>query len=152
MTMLEDDLIDLDPGDSLEKGRPAFLTGLCITSWVGCGLILLTTLYSLYMVGSASFSSFDGAIRLLQTFGFTALCAFGAFGMWQLKKWGFYLYLVGELGPVGFTIWEYYKLTQDTAFAGIGINSLIFSLSGIITFGIPLIFCILYGTNFKHLR
>jgi hypothetical protein len=66
-----------------------------------------------------------------------ALCVFGAIQMRQLKKQGYFLYLIGELLP----------LVAVFLFMGIG------ALKGFgaITLVIPLVFIILYTMQRKHL-
>jgi hypothetical protein len=74
---------------------------------------------------------------LLITLVALALCVFGAIQMRQLKKQGYFLYLIGELLP----------LVAVFLFMGIG------ALKGFgaITLVIPLVFIILYTMQRKHL-
>lgn len=87
-------------GSTQQKGRPTFLTVLCILTFVGSGLGLLGGLFGLLGLGflSSLSASVEGdmlwaVIALVSS----ALCLFGAIQMWGLKKIGFSLYLVGSV-------------------------------------------------------
>lgn len=91
---------NLDAGTPQQKGRPTFLTVLCILTFVGSGLGLLGGLFGLLGLGflSSLSASVEGdmlwaVIALVSS----ALCLFGAIQMWGLKKMGFSLYLVGSV-------------------------------------------------------
>lgn len=67
------------------------------------------------------------------------LCIVGAVMMWQLKKMGFYVYVVGELvAPILAIV-----LLGSTAMAGA------MAVLGLI---IPIVFVVLYGLNLKHMK
>lgn len=67
------------------------------------------------------------------------LCAYGAAQMRGLKKLGFYIYLIGELVLPVLTIMIFIGLSYYSA------TTLLF------TFGIPVLFIILYATQLKYL-
>ena len=69
-----------------------------------------------------------------------AFCLAGAFMMWNLKKTGFYLYIVGTLVAI------------VSPFIIYGTNNLISIMSSIGVGFIGLVFIILYGVNVKHMR
>ncbi|MCC7301926.1 MAG: hypothetical protein IT233_04735 [Bacteroidia bacterium] len=153
MTRLEDELLDLEPGESLEKGRPSFLTGLCILSWAGCAFSFLTGAWALIQVmelgGVGALMPAYYILFQVLTLTLIILCAAGVFGMWKLKRWGFFVYLIGEFGPVTINV-----ITVVSQLQGLdtGFNSMLFSFSGITSLIIPVVFSVLYGINFRHLR
>lgn len=69
-----------------------------------------------------------------------ALCLAGAFMMWQLKKTGYYIYIVGTLVGV------------ISPFIIYGSNNIMSIFSSVIVGFIGIIFVILYGVNLKHMR
>lgn len=82
------------------KGRPTFLTVLCILTFIGSGLGLLGGLFGL--LGASFFIALPGAAggtTLIVIIGLLAsiLCLFGAIKMWGLSKQGFTLYLFGAI-------------------------------------------------------
>jgi len=78
----------------------------------------------------------------LMVIGFiaTVACIIGAMWMRKLKKEGYYLYLAGEILPLiaGFI------LMGTAQFTGV--------VSMVIALAIPIVFIILYTTNFKYLK
>lgn len=85
---------------SQAKGRPTFLTVLCILTFIGSGLGLLGGLFGL--LGASFFIALPGAAggtTLVVIIGLLAsiLCLFGAIKMWGLAKQGFTLYLLGAI-------------------------------------------------------
>lgn len=67
-----------------------------------------------------------------------ALCVYGALQMRQLKKQGYYLYLIGEILPyVGSLIF-----LGMASFTGVGLYAM----------AIPVLFIILYTTQLKYLH
>ena len=158
MEDLERELLDLEPGQSLEKGRPSFLTGLCITSWAGCGLMLIYSIWQLFMYSQLSNSAFGIDMSDLMTAIFIDIAgiiivAISIFGIWNQKKWGFFLYIPGELMPA---LSGLFMLGALQGISGVEINldviqAWLFSFSGILSFWIPLIFIIAYATHYKFL-
>lgn len=67
-------------------------------------------------------------------------CLAGAFMMWQLKKTGFYLYIVGTL--VGIV----------SPFLIYGTDNIMSIFSSVIVGLIGIVFVILYGVNVKHMK
>ncbi len=70
-----------------------------------------------------------------------ALCIFGAIRMRQLKKEGFYIYLLGEVVPIVVSTFVLGFAVQFN-----NASSYIFGM------GIPALFIILYATQLKHLK
>lgn len=127
--------------DAGEKKRPVFLTVLCILTFVGSGLGLLTSLLMVVGVGALMdmLGSFGGGVLGggVAYFGVAALMAaaslYGAIMMWKLKKTGFYIYtganVIAAILPI---VW---------LGGGFAIMSMIW----------PVLFIVLYGLNLKHL-
>ncbi len=124
-----------------ENKRPVFLTVLCILTFIGSGLGLLSSLLMIAGVGALSsyLGSFGGiAAGGTAYFGVSALLAagslFGAIMMWKLKKTGFYLYVAANIiAAILPMVW------LGSAFAILG-------------FIWPVIFIVLYAINLKHLK
>lgn len=127
--------------DGGEKKRPVFLTVLCILTFVGSGLGLLTSLLMVVGVGALMdmLGGFGGGVMGggVAYFGVSAALAaaslYGAIMMWKLKKTGFYLYtganVIAAILPM---VW---------LGAAFGIMGLLW----------PVVFIVLYGLNLKHL-
>lgn len=148
------------------KKMPDMINVLTILTFIGCAYFLLSGIYSYFTIcksigiidgsmgqigaNNPMAGFMDSAIQmvhrqcemklplLLINLVTTALCFIGAMQMRQLKKAGFFIYLVGEVaGPVAQT----FILGSGT----IGI----FMILGFI---FPLVFIILYATQLKHLK
>ncbi|HQI46339.1 MAG TPA: hypothetical protein PLC59_09795 [Bacteroidales bacterium] len=144
--------------ENIRKERPEFLGVLCILSFVGIsiGIILsvinlgifsknLETINQYSVVMQASNDGFiDNYIKWgqpLYIFQLIAnvICFVGVWIMWNLKKKGYLIYVLGEILPVLAT------------FLLMNVNGLF----GIFLLGfgllIPLLFIILYSFNLKHM-
>ena len=91
---------NLDTASVNGQGRPTFLTVLCILTFVGSGLGILSGLFGLLglsFLSSMSSSLEGGMLWALIALVSSVLCLFGAIQMWGLKKIGFSLYLVGSI-------------------------------------------------------
>lgn len=128
---------DDDGGDG---SRPTFLTVLCILTFIGSGLGVLTNLTLAVGVDALAnmMGGFGGALG-----GGTAYFAvgtvlaaaslFGALQMWKLKKMGFYLYVAANIiAAVLPMVW------LGAAFGAMGLV-------------VPIVFIVLYGLNLKHM-
>lgn len=121
--------------------RPAFLTVLCILTFIGSGLgtlffllatvgmgALLEMIPGLGAAGGAGGTAFFGISTVI-----AAASLFGAIQMWKLKKTGFFIYaganVLGIIMPL---------------FFGMG-----FSAAGAV---IPVLFIVLYYLNVKHMN
>lgn len=161
-----------------EPARPQFLSVLCILTWVLSGLLFISTVWSAInqptpeeqyeqiekirevspqaaermeaaLEGQSDTFKIVNTILNLLALGFTV---FGAMQMWQLKKKGFYLYLVGELLP-------YLSFVVGGAKA-IGAMGAMSGMSEGATIGIALgmmllfdgIFIAMYAANLKHMK
>ena len=116
--------------------RPTFLTVLCILTFIGSGLGVLFSILGIIGVGALSnyASNFAGASAETAGTGtmvamafFSALSLTGAILMWNLKKIGFFAYVIAQALIVIF---------------GWSIMNLVFAL----------LFVILYALNYKALQ
>lgn len=126
-----------------ETKRPAFLTVLCILSFVGSGISLLGILLFTVAAGALGgmLKSIPGMGALMGagiglSIGLLILNAgtlFGAIKMWKLEKMGFYIYVAAYLLQV--------------------ILPLIFGMPfSALSLLWPVVFIVLYGLNLKHLK
>ena len=116
--------------------RPAFLTVLCILSYIGCGLAIISSLLQL------STSILIAVLSLAASL----ICLLGVIQMWKLKKMGFYIYLVGEIAPLVITF-ATIGFASMFSFEG-GIMALMTAFMSIF----PILFIILYAINLKHMH
>jgi hypothetical protein len=140
------------------KKRPQFLTVLCILSFVGIGIGVISGLYSLMtfsstialMQGSAGLfggelgESIDALIKWGQTVYIidivsALICLGGVLMMWNLKKTGFFIYLIGEIAPA------IASFALMGGFGPLGTMAMVFGLI------FPIAFIIMYGLNLKHM-
>lgn len=147
--------------------RPTFLTVLCILTWVGSVWAIISLFLGKAAVSMASgmaegmssvaegaagsspelskaMEDMNSAVSNYDTYMYIGiacalLCIVGAVMMWQLKKMGFYVYVVGELvAPILGIV-----LLGSSAMAGA------MAVLGMI---IPVVFVVLYGLNLKHMK
>lgn len=155
--------IETEQMETEEQKRPQFLTVLCILTYIGVGLGVIFSILGWWIInkmmpamegmeGMESYSEMEGmmseatlaAIKWIDVTTVVSiagclLCLLGALQMWKLKKVGFYIYLVGELGPV--------------IISAILLGSVAFSeWSMIVGAVIALLFVILYALNLKHMK
>lgn len=157
----------LDIQESPETGRPMFLTVLCILTFIGAGIGILTSIWGALTLettianleaSEGAFGSFGSGFEdmmsqqaenmrkwgmvnhLLNVFG-NVFCLLGALWMWNLKKNGFYVYVIGQIVPLVAT----FALLGGSGmgmFAGLAFLGALF----------PIAFIIMYGVNFKYLK
>ncbi|HBX53110.1 MAG: hypothetical protein A2275_07625 [Bacteroidetes bacterium RIFOXYA12_FULL_35_11] len=150
------------------KKMPQFLKVLCILSFIGVGLAIISSIMG-YFTAKAAGAMAQGFADLgtqmsegqaggeintameqvnatLKYAGINAaigviaslICLIGVIMMWKLKKTGFYIYVIGEIAPVIAGA----VLLGGTFFGGMAIAmSLI----------VPIAFIIMYGLNLKHM-
>lgn len=124
--------------------RPTLLTVLCILTWVGTGIAIVSTgllMVGSNMIGADGLTAYLGALLLC-----AALCLIGSIMMWKMKKTGFYLYVVGEIGPIilQYVVFkEVYELLSRDSNAMYGM---------VIGLAIPLAFVVMYALNLKHMK
>lgn len=149
--------------------RPTFLTVLCILTFLGSGLGLISNIYS-YMNADAQAADMSKASHQIQQkksgdqieakivegmASFTAenvrksalggsvssvLCLVGAFMMWQLKRKGYYIYILGAL--VGAVV----------PFVIFGTNNMVAMIGSVAGAFFGLLFIVLYGLNLKSMK
>ena len=142
---------------SVEKPvRPTFLTVLCILTFIGSGWGLINNLFQLVMFTPerlvAQISSImSSSLEVLQTtimhgkaiYSLAALCAvislIGAFMMYKLKRNGFYLYAIAQIGQL-------FILPIYSGWNSVVLISM--AMSGFLA----LVFIILYGLNYSKLK
>jgi pheromone shutdown protein TraB len=145
------------------KERPTFLTVLCILSFIGVGLVVISNLVAL-IGGGVSKAIMESSEEVMQAMEaveevpvvgesvskivssastiaainiIAALVVLvGVFMMWSLKKTGYYIYIVGEIAPV---------------IALIVLGGLLGGFMAIFSSFIAILFIILYGLNVKHM-
>ncbi len=145
--------------------RPKFLTVLCILTYIGSAFVFISAIYTFFTVeASAAMIENMGEIPGGDPMGMMGgmqeamrlavvnkvpnvligtlcplLCVFGAMQMWKLKKMGYFIYVAGEVIP---------------AIAGfiLGGGGMFGSMGAAVGLIIALIWVVLYGLNFKHLK
>ena len=143
-----------------ETTRPAFLTVLWILTWVGSGIGLIIGLFAiigLFTSGPEAYTARQIIISLtseetLESMKIvmyagpvcTVLCIIGSVMMWQLKKAGFFIYLIGEVAPLVLSFILLGSLANST-----GLVTVAEEVIGVI---FPLAFVIMYGLNLKHMK
>lgn len=163
----------LDLEEKQNNNLPVFLKVLCILTYVGAGIGILSGLYGIFtfensmqqmqqsqelmeMSGSNVFGDMTEFLEVNRKWGFTVqimgfvgnlLCLFGALYMWKLKKIGFYLYVPGQIIPLIGSFGLMGGLTAGGGmFAGIAV------VASIIGALFPIAFIIMYAVNLKHLK
>jgi hypothetical protein len=141
-----------------ETTRPAFLKVLCILTWVGSGIGLISGLIGL--LGASAYENIDFGdaalnasmekMKMIQyvSLACIVLCIIGSVMMWQMKKAGFYIYAIGEIAPIAVS----FIVLGELATSGGAIGGGIAASAGIIGAIFPLAFVIMYGLNLKHLK
>lgn len=143
-----------------ETTRPAFLKVLCILTWVGSGMGLISGLWAIISpsasesaIRSLGDATLDGTMenmKMIQYAGLacTVLCIIGSVMMWQLKKAGFFIYLIGEVAPLVLS----FVLLGSLASSGGPVTGGIAAAAGVIGAIFPAAFVIMYGLNLKHMK
>lgn len=160
---------------SIEK--PQFLKVLCILTWTCCGFLFLSSLWGLFYQPSPekqqeqieqireinpeaadkmeeallNQNETDKLISNIINIIAIALSFFGALQMWQLKKTGFYVYIVGELLPyLSFAFGGANSLAAAGAMGG-SMGKSIVSIAIIFMIIFDLAFIIMYAVNLKYM-
>jgi hypothetical protein len=155
--------------------RPTFLTVLCILTFVGSSYTIISSLLGGItskasnqilneskreidsLSKNASTPEEKRAMKMVSKFTegldpeklqksnwaqavASVFCILGAFLMWKLKRIGFYAYILGTLIGV------------VAPFVILGTSNIIAILSATFIAFIGIVFCILYGLNYKHLK
>lgn len=164
--MNENILYDTPKPEETAPKRPTFLTVLCILTFIGSALALVSAIYGYFTV-QASAAMFDTSMQGIDGVDQTGmmselqntmkkavdnalpnliigvlcalLCLFGAIQMWKQLKMGFYIYCVGELVPpiAGFFL---------------GAGGMIGSIGVIVGLVLAGVWVTLYAVNLKHMK
>lgn len=148
------------------KERPTFLTVLCILSFIGVGLTIIQSITRFFATKASSalmdatgvMDEMEQAMQevpggdivtdsvstivdkgpMLATINLIAALVVlaGVLMMWNLKRTGYYIYIVGEIAPV---------------VALVVVGGLLGGFLAIITSVFAILFIILYGLNVKHM-
>lgn len=164
--MNENILYDTPGPEATAPKRPTFLTVLCILTFVGSALALISAIYGYFTIktSAAMFDTSMQSVEGMDQSGMMSelqntmqkavenalpnliigvvcalLCLFGAIQMWKQLKMGFYIYCVGELVPpiAGFIL---------------GAGGMIGSMGAIFGMLIAIVWVILYAVNLKHMK
>lgn len=145
--------------------KPVFVTVLCILTFVGVGLTISTTLFSVFTMSfleqgmntmSDALSDSEAGLDFANSFRWTKfyyvlsiigalLCLVGALFMWKLKRFGFYIYILGQLLPIFGSFMTMSSMYKGT-FVGFGMVSTVLGML------FPIAFIIMYGLNLKHMK
>ncbi len=137
--------------------RPTFLTVLCILTWVGSGIGLISGLIGI--IGASALEGIDMGdsalnatmenAKMIQYASFVCiiLCIVVSVMMLQMKKTGFYLYLVGELAPLALSF-----LMLGSIGAASGLAGGAMAAAGAIAAIFPIAFVVMYALNLKHMK
>jgi hypothetical protein len=133
------------------KKRPRLLRALCIFTWMRLGIQLIISGYIFYTSHAMSKNGVESLDITISTFlnlknaqlmlivsviG-ALLCLLGSIQMWKLKKAGFYIYVIGELG----TLIVLLILSAHNDVYSPGWESIF-----------PIAFIVLYSSNLKYLK
>lgn len=147
--------------DRREGKRPVFILVLCILTWVGCFFGLIYGMIQLYSYAAISGMSdeFESSLKSTGTFNYFAIlywtglanvvsalvCSVGAIFMFRLKKFGFFIYLSGQLAIIGASALSMLSLSNEFG----GMSSIIYSGVWLL---FPIAFIIMYGAHLRHMK
>lgn len=161
-----------------ESARPQFLSVLCILTWVMSALMFISTLWGAFNQPTpeeqfeqiekirerspemadrmeAAFESQSDSYKIVNTILTLialGLTSFGVMLMWQLKKNGFYFYLVGELIPyLGFAMGGTKAIGAMGAMTGMSESAMVGIAIGVMAL-FDGVFIAMYAANFKHMK
>jgi len=149
------------PQEVEKQERPTFLTVLCILSYIGVGIAVISSLIaltagkagSMFMNAAKDVEGIENApgmetaskgLQYATTISAISLISalvvlVGVIMMWKLKKTGFWIYIVGEIAPV------------IASFLLIGLSGFFGGAMAMIGLIFPVLFIILYGLNVKYM-
>lgn len=130
-------------GVQLQNKRSTLLTVACILTWVGCVLPMLFLGLSFFVTAfTQAFAGADGFFGVWFVFRwliFPILCIVGAVFMFLLKRWGFWIYCLGQIPPVLFSIYTMISITKNPGsgvFFGLLINC--FSIAFVVIYALEM--------------
>jgi hypothetical protein len=104
-------------GVRLQNKRSVLLTVLCILTWIGCAFpLVLTGMSFLSSDLKKAFVDTDassGAWFFLDWLVFPGLCTLGAILMFRLKRWVFWIYCLGQVPPLVYSVYMIIGLTKS---------------------------------------
>lgn len=134
--------------------RPAFLTVLCILTWIGCALVIGVFGYG-YLSLAPMLNEWAGDIpnelswmlwnMIVSCIG-ALVCLLGSIVMWNFRRWGFYVYLVGQVVPIVMT--TYVMMIVNSGMKA-GASELLMIAVWVL---IPIGFIVMYALHLKYLR
>jgi len=138
---------------SVEKTvRPTFLTVLCILTFIGSGWGLINNLFQLVMftperlvaqiqqiTNMAGAETQPSWVSSIMSSSLEVISLIGAFMMYKLKRNGFYLYTIAQIGQL-------FILPIYSGWNNVVLISM--AMSGFLA----LVFIILYGLNYSKLK
>ena len=147
------------------KKRPTFLLVLCILSYAGIGFVVLTSLFSLFSYSGSQvsferygsdFNNFLSGTDIAQMMALTRtrtifdivaafICLAGVLLMWNLKKAGYFVYIIGEIAPFIISIILFWNSFNNPFL------SFVFWIGTILSLIFSLAFIIMYSVNLKHM-
>ncbi|MFN5417718.1 MAG: hypothetical protein ACK5B9_11725 [Flavobacteriia bacterium] len=165
-----EDILDNSENEN-KGGLPMFLKVLCILTFVGAGLGILGSLWSIFTFESSmktlelqrdlfaknpmgDMSSIVEVTRKYGMFSYlmnllgNSLCLVGALLMWKLKKIGFFTYIPGHIFPFAGSVVMMSNMDGGTN----NMMGAISSISLIIAAIFSIAFIIMYSVNYKHLK
>lgn len=125
--------------------RPAFLTVLCILSFIGAGIVIIALLLGALAGGMVEAAAGQveaaGGEATVETGGLwtllivqsilTIASLVGVIKMWKMQKQGYYIYVGASVAGI----------IAGIVLSGFAVGSLLF----------PVLFIVLYGLNLKHM-
>lgn len=145
-----------------KKGRPTFLTVLCILTFIGSGWGIISSLVQ-QDAGISAYASYFYWVTIVLNLG----TLFGGFQMWQMKKTGLYIWTACEVIAV-VLMWVVIKGYIASLTSGTGVGHDEFSqaaatmgsamIEGVMNTALiigsifPAVFVLLFWLNAKHLK
>lgn len=130
-------------GVQLQNKRSIILTVVCVLTWVGSGFPLILAGLSVFKTDlTKAFEgtdSYSGAWYFLNWFVFPVLCVLGAICMFRLKRWGFWIYCLGQIPPIIYSIYMTITVTRSLGpgmFFGLLLNCL--SIAFVIVYAVEM--------------
>jgi len=136
---MSDELLDSTSASGSTE-RPTFLTVLCILTWVGSGIGLISSIINM----SQPFTPIWYTLALI---AINAATAYAAWMMWNLNKQGLMIYTAAEvLGIILPFVFVYAILGGSGPIAAAMASTVL--LASIF----PIAFIVMYWVNAKHLK
>ena len=104
-------------GIQVPNKRSVLLTVVCILTWVGCAFPFILTGMSFFSSDLrkvfVGVSNYSGAWFFLNWIVFPGLCSLGAVFLFNLKRWGFWIYCLGQIPPIIYSVYSVIALTKN---------------------------------------